>query len=231
MAQNVPATELPTSFGILLFPGFEALDAFGPLNCLNDFSHFSLPFSPTSNPLTLSVLSTTLEPVSTIWPSSPLPTLGQSVVTTHTLDRAPPLDVLIVPGGMGLIKSQEELEPLVTFVRDTYPTLKYIISVCNGASLLAKAGILDGKRATTNKKLYNDVTTPFPRVNWISKARWVEDGNVWTSSGVSAGIDVMLAWIGKVYGEGLAQDIADGIEHTRHVNADDDPFAKVHGLS
>lgn len=70
-----------------------------------------------------------------------------------------------------------------------------------------------------------------PNVKWIAQARWVKDGNVWTSSGVSAGIDVAFAWIEEVFGENVAEEIAVGIEYKRERDPRCDPFAEVHGLS
>ncbi|KAL8767614.1 MAG: hypothetical protein Q9209_005944 [Squamulea sp. 1 TL-2023] len=228
---NSTKSKLPTSFGILLFPTFEALDAFGPLNCLNDLSR--LPIH-NDNPITLSIIASTIEPVSTQNPSSPSPVFGQSVLPTHTLDNAPPLDVLLVPGGMGLFKSHDDLAPLVHFIKSRYPTLHSIISICNGASLLALSGVLNGKRATTNKKLFREITQhpslSQRNIQWVKQARWVEDGNIWTSSGVSAGVDVTLAWIGRVYGEDVARVIAEGLEYTRQVDSGRDEFAQVWGL-
>lgn len=69
-----------------------------------------------------------------------------------------------------------------------------------------------------------------PPVHWVSHARWVTDGNIWTSSGVSAGIDATLAWIEEVYGKEKAQNIANEIEYSRHENASRDPFAGLHGV-
>ncbi|KAL8784782.1 MAG: hypothetical protein Q9213_003762 [Squamulea squamosa] len=222
---NSPKSKLPTSFGILLFP------TFGPLNCLNDLSR--LPIHQ-DNPITLSIIASNLEPVSTQNPSSPSPVFGQSVLPTHTLDNAPPLDVLVVPGGMGLFASPEELAPLVKFIQSRYLTLHSVISICNGASLLALSGVLNGKRATTNKKFFREITEhdslSRQKIQWVQRARWVEDGNVWTSSGVSAGIDVTLAWIGRVYGEDVAKGIADGLEYTRQVDSGRDEFAGIWGL-
>lgn len=90
--------------------------------------------------------------------------------------------------------------------------------------------MLDGKRATTNKMAWFEITALGANVDWVPHARWVVDGNVWSSSGVSAGIDVTLAWIEKVYGEEVAKKLANRMEYTRHEDPSYDPFAKVHGL-
>jgi transcriptional regulator GlxA family with amidase domain len=66
-----------------------------------------------------------------------------------------------------------------------------------------------------------------PNVKWVSQARWVTDGNVWTSSGISAGMDMMYAFVSEIYGENIAQELADNSEYRRNTDPDDDPFAKV----
>ncbi|KAL4933893.1 DJ-1/PfpI family protein [Aspergillus undulatus] len=216
----------PLRIGLLLFPGFQSLDAFGPIDCLNVLSN--------DHPLTLSILSHTLDPVSTRPPQSPH-RLGQSVLPTHTFATAPELDVLLVPGGQGTrIPDAEAILAAVDFIRDVYPSLKYLITVCTGSSLAARAGILDGRKATTNKAVFREteswISSSGGKVEWIPKARWVVDGNVWTSSGVSAGIDVLLAWMKSVYGGHVARGVAEAIEYTRHEEAGDDPFARSYGL-
>ncbi|KAJ5082938.1 hypothetical protein N7532_011981 [Penicillium argentinense] len=205
----------------VLFPGFEALDAFGPLNCLNDLSR--------SEPITLAMLSSTLDPVSTKPPMFPA-SLGQTVLPTHTFVDAPELDVLLIPGGLGTRGSAPVVQDAIAFIQKTYPQLKYLITVCTGSGLAARAGVLNGKRATTNKKAWKETTALGPEVNWVARARWVTDGNIWTSSGVSAGIDVTLAWIEEVFGKEKATLIANSNEYTRHEDPDFDPFAELHGL-
>jgi transcriptional regulator GlxA family with amidase domain len=85
----------------------------------------------------------------------------------------------------------DNLEPppigldIIEFIKETYPKLRYIISVCSGATLLARAGVLDGKRATTNKSVWEWAVLQGPKVKWVPTARWVVDGNIWTTSGVA----------------------------------------------
>ena len=102
---------------------------------------------------------------------------------------------------------------------------RYITSVCTGSALLAAAGILDGIRATSNKISFDWAASQGPEVHWVREARWVEDGNIFTSSGVSAGIDMALAVVAAVLGGNAADDAALWAEYIRNREADLDPFA------
>ncbi|CZT12127.1 related to ThiJ/PfpI family protein [Rhynchosporium agropyri] len=219
---------VPRLFGIILFPGFTSLDIFGPLDALNRLS--------TQYTINLTLISTTLDPVATekfSW-RKPLmnSTFGESILPTHTFDTAPELDVLIIPGGIGTNAPSPLLDPHVAFIKDRYPSLQYLITTCTGSWLAARAGVLDGKRATSNEAAWADTTMyESPEARWMAEARWVVDGNIWTSSGVSAGIDVTIAWIGNVFSEKLAVSIANLMEYTRHLDSTDDPFARLYGLT
>ncbi|THC97209.1 hypothetical protein EYZ11_003318 [Aspergillus tanneri] len=208
--------------GIALFPGFQALDAFGPLDCLNVLSM--------THSLTLAVLSSTMEPVTCKTSMTNPHVIGQQIVPTHTFATAPPLDVLLVPGGIGTRGSSQVVLDVIAFIERVYPTLKYLITVCTGSGLAARAGVLDGRKATSNKMVFHEMQALGPKVEWIPRARWVKDGNIWTASGVTAGIDVILAWVEEVYGKETTQAIANEIEHTRHLDASHDPFADLYGL-
>ncbi|RDB18457.1 Isonitrile hydratase [Hypsizygus marmoreus] len=212
---------IPLNFGIIVFPGFQALDAFGPLDALNTLA-FTLP-------LNLSIIAATLDPVSTKPPSIPEIKFHQSIVPTHTFTTAPPLDVLIIPGGRGTV--DPSIQFAIDFVARVYPSLKYLITVCTGSGIAARAGVLDGRRATTNKLRWASIVELRPQVKWISHARWVVDGNVWTSAGVSAGLDVVFGFIAEVYGEQTAERLANHLEYKRHTDPSWDPFAELHGLT
>lgn len=169
---------------------------------------------------------------------------------TYTLDNAPPLDVLLVPGGNGAPRITTDRK-WDQFVAKVYPDLQYLYSVCTGASIVARSGIIDGKRATTNKAAFNWVMTQGPNVSWVKEARWVVDGNIWTSSGecvrsrndsqisepcrfrlgVEAGTDMAYAFVSAIYGERLAQSITNFIEYVPITNSSYDPFAALYNLS
>lgn len=107
--------------------------------------------------------------------------------------------------------------------------IRYVLTVCTGSEILARTSLLDGRRATSNKRVFNEVKAMHPRVEWVAKARWVVDGDVWTSSGVSAGMDLIFAWMAEVWGEEMAQETADRSEYVRNGDAVGDGFAERWG--
>ncbi|KIJ49084.1 hypothetical protein M422DRAFT_161495, partial [Sphaerobolus stellatus SS14] len=123
-------------------------------------------------------------------------------------------------------------QEVIEFVKIQAPKVKYTMSVCGGAMILALAGVLDGKRATTNKAFYHVIGTICrdKNVTWVPKARWVVDGNIWTSSGVTAGTDMALGFLEELVGAKVAEAIRSAVEIAQHNTAEDDPFAAVHGL-
>lgn len=209
---------------MLLFPGYQALDVFGPLDVINVLAR--------THNITLSLIATSLSPVSNKpnMPLNPHSSSEQSIIPTHTLDTAPKLDILLVPGGFGTRSPPHDIGPLVSFIAQRYPQLQAIISICTGAGLLARAGVLDGRKATTNKNAFNDMTVLGRKTHWIAKARWVRDGNVWTAAGVTAGIDATLDWVSDVYGEEEAQMVAAYLEYVRIKDPSEDPFAALRGI-
>ncbi|KAI2637734.1 class I glutamine amidotransferase-like protein [Hypomontagnella submonticulosa] len=206
----------PTRFAVALFPGFQALDVFGPLDILNLLSK--------RTPLSLHVLAATLDPVPTGTPITGH-TTSQSIVPTRTFaDGFDDIDVLLVPGGFGT-RIPENVAPVVEFIRAAYPKLRFLLTVCTGSAVAAQSGVLDGRRATSNKRAWAWATAQGPKVTWVRHARWVTDGNVWTSSGISAGIDMMYAFVAAQFGEAVAQDVANASEYVRNTDPDVDPFA------
>jgi transcriptional regulator GlxA family with amidase domain len=134
--------------------------------------------------------------------------------------------MLLVPGGIGT-RREVENEELLDFLRSHSAEADLVMSVCTGAGLLPRAGLLDGRRATTNKQVFEWPVSQGPRVNWIRQARWVEDGKFVTSSGISAGIDMALAVISHRYGEEIAEAIALAMEYEWHRDPLRDPFPEI----
>ena len=198
--------------GVLLFPDFELLDVFGPLEA---FGHAKDWFR----------IVTVAEAAGPVTSSQ-----GPRAVADHGLEDCPPLDILLVPGGMGT-RREVDNPTLVDWIARRARQAETTTSVCTGAALLARAGVLDGRRATSNKRAFAWVADQGPKVKWIRQARWVDDGNVVTSSGVSAGIDMALHLIGRIAGAATRDDIATRMEYTWQSDATHDPFAKVWGLA
>jgi transcriptional regulator GlxA family with amidase domain len=197
--------------GALLFPGFELLDTFGPLEMFGN-----LPGS--------------VDIVTVAERKGPVRSgQGPSAMADYGFDDCPPLDLLLIPGGMST-RTEVDNAATIDWLRQRVPAAEVVMTVCSGTALLARAGLLDGRRATTNKMFFHEVTQQGPRVQWVREARWVEDGKYATSSGVSAGIDMALAVIAKLAGSEVSDNLAVATEYDWHRDAAWDPFAKVHGL-
>jgi transcriptional regulator GlxA family with amidase domain len=154
---------------------------------------------------------------------------GPQAVAEFSFDDCPRLDIILVPGGIGT-RREVYRTTLISWLRASAEQAELVTSVCTGAALLASAGLLDGHRATTNKRACPGVQSQGPQVNWVRQARWVEDGKFATSSGVSAGIDMALAIIARLVSAEAAQKTATSMEYEWHRDAAWDPFAKIHGL-
>jgi transcriptional regulator GlxA family with amidase domain len=149
---------------------------------------------------------------------------GPQVLIDAVIPEINSPDILLIPGGYGtrpLVRDPGFLEALRLCSAKT----KIVASVCTGSALLAKAGLLDGRQATSNKLVFKWVASQGTNVLWQPKARWVVDGKFWTSSGIAAGIDMSLALIAHLFDEATAIEIANRAEYLWNQNADSDPFA------
>ena len=203
----------PLQLGAVLYPGFEMLDYFGPLEL------FSVVGSSLVN---ISTVAQERGPVAAAIGSEGA--VGPKVVADFGFEDAPAFDILLVPGGSGTLTELEN-PAMLEFLKAQSATAKWVSSVCTGSALLAKAGLLDGLRATSNKQVFAIATMQSDKVEWVEAARWVEDGKFFTSSGVSAGMDMSLAMIAKLFGSEAAEMAASYTEYTWHRDADSDPFA------
>ena len=270
-------TKLPTHYAALVYPHYQAIDLFGPLDLFNSLSMIYA----NETKMHLSILAKSMEPVSTAmmptgFGETIMPTMtfkdylsgknatgghndpsaedcddghgghavakrsmrfgarqmdhgnGKGTMSPSTSSDPGDIDVLIVPGGGG---SRRNLIEEIAFVKAIYPKLQYIISICTGASILAQAGVLDNKKATTNKRSWAWVlSTGGNSTTWVPTARWVHDGNVWTTSGIHAGIDGAFAFVSHVYSDPVADYMAKSLEFERQTNEHHDPFGKVWGV-
>jgi len=201
----VPAPTPRKTLGIVLYPGFEVLDVFGPIEMWSYVPDFKV--------------------ITVAQAAGPVRSAqGISAVADYSFETAPPLDILMVPGGVGT--RAELVNPvLLDYLRQQHARTQYTTSVCTGSALLAKAGLLKGLKATSNKGAFQLAVDQDPDVQWMPKARWVEDGKVLTSSGVSAGTDMALGLVAKIHGKAHAQALAKSLEYEWNGDADRDPFA------
>jgi transcriptional regulator GlxA family with amidase domain len=149
---------------------------------------------------------------------------GPATWAEWNFENAPAYDILVIPGGFGTrtaVGDRTFLDRLAGASRRARITT----TVCTGAALLARTGLLDGRPATSNKISWDWVVQQGPRVLWKRKARWVDDGDVLTSSGVSAGIDMALGLIARLHSREMALTAARNMEYVWHESPDGDPFA------
>jgi putative intracellular protease/amidase len=189
---------------ILLFDDFETLDAFGPIEILGKIDDYKIKYYSLKGGFIVS-------------------SQGTSIIT-EKVESVSKKGILVIPGGKGtriLVNDKQFLQAL----KDTAESSIYCLSVCTGSALIAKAGLLNNKKATSNKKAFDWVESINSDVNWIKKARWVVDGKYYTSSGVSAGIDMTLGFVKDRYGKQKAIDIAEHIEYIWNEDCSKDLFA------
>jgi transcriptional regulator GlxA family with amidase domain len=189
----------------VLFNGFETLDVFGPVEILGRLSN-------QFNPLFYSV-------------SGGIITSSQNVpVMTKPLSELKSAQyILFIPGGVG-VKDQVNNDTFIAMLRSLAENAAFILTVCTGSILLARTGMLDGRRATSNKRLFAWTKTA-PGVDWVRKARWVKDGTIYTSSGVSAGTDMALGFVADMLGYPAAHQVSREIEYEWNEDPGYDPFS------
>ncbi len=198
----------------LVFPGFELLDLYGPLEMFGMLKH----------------LGEEVELLIVGQGGGSVPSIqGPRAALDRTFADGSDYDFILVPGGFGT-RSEIDNEALIGWLTEAGGKAGCVMSVCTGASLLARAGLLDNKRATTNKLVFQEMVQTGPATQWVAEARWVEDGRIWTSSGVSAGMDMALAVMAHHYDLDKAEKAALFAEYDWHKDAGWDPFARVHGL-
>lgn len=190
---------------VLLFPDFETLDTFGPVEILGQVEEYRLRYFSIAGGIILSKQGTK--------------------IITEQLKDCNCSDILLVPGGYGsrsLVNDSAFIEKLTTIATLS----KYCLTVCTGSALLAKTNLLNGRKATSNKGAFEWVKSVNPNVKWENCARWVVDGKFYTSSGISAGIDMALGFVADRIGLEKSIEIAQSIEYVWNSNKNNDLFAK-----
>jgi putative intracellular protease/amidase len=200
-------TQRTRTLGAILYERFELLDYYGPLEM----------FGSVGPELRIVTVAEKTGPVASVQ--------GPKTVAEYEFANCPKLDLILLPGGFG---TAEQLgnAALQAFLRDRAKAAEVTMSVCSGSAILAKAGLLDGRRATSNKQWFDLARMQSASVDWVTEARWVEDGPFATSSGVSAGTDMALAVIARLYGKAKADEIAEATEYEWHTDSTRDPFVK-----
>lgn len=190
--------------GVLLFPDFEPLDVFGPVEA---FTVAEWPGSASYDPRPFRVLTIgqSLSPIAMRG--------GARVVPDHDLVSCPALDLLVVPGGPGT-RTEHRNRALLDFIVSRAGAVEILASVCTGAALVGAAGVLSGLEATTNRRAFDWVVSVTPGdVRWNRTRRWVDAGRVVTSAGVSAGTDMALHLVARLAGEEVAVAAAERMEY------------------
>jgi transcriptional regulator GlxA family with amidase domain len=200
---------------VVLFDGFTVLDVYGPVQAFGACRIVR----PDGTPHRFFQIFTVADRTGPIKSGE-----GPSTHADYTVADAPPFDILLVPGGFGTRTAIED-KAFLSRLAELSRRAPITTSVCTGSALLARAGIMNGRAATSNKIAWDWVVQQGPKVLWKRKARWVDDGDLVTSSGVSAGIDMALALIARLNGRDMALAAARNMEYVWHEHADDDPFA------
>ncbi len=181
---------------ILLFDGAEELDFAGPLEVFGVASRLK---PDTMHAFTVGAPDGEVQCVN-----------GLIVRPQHSFQSCPNFDILVVPGGQGSRREMKNADTLA-FVRKAATSCELVASVCTGALILASAGLLDGKRATTHWAALDELKH-FPRVI-VDHQRFIHEGKIVTSGGISAGIDMALHLVGLFFGAGVAAEVSHRMEY------------------
>ena len=178
--------------GVLIFPDFQLLDASGPI------STFEIAARYAGTTPAIRTMAVTPGPVRS--------TSGVEMLA-RGLKPSGAITTLIVAGGEG-VDTAATCERTLAFVRAMAKRGVRIASVCSGALILAEAGLLDGRRATTHWQRTRQFVAAYPKVKLEADRIYTRDGNIWTSAGITAGIDLSLAMVAEDYGDEIAQRTA-----------------------
>ena len=190
--------------GIVLFENIEVLDFCGPFEVfsvtrLNEDRRQEEP-----SPFEVLLIAEKKDPV--------LTTGGMQVIANHTFESCPKLDIFVVPGGWGTRKELKN-PAMLNWLRHRAAEVETLTSVCTGSMLLGFAGLLEGCHATTHWRSLDWMRESFPSVTVEYGKHVVEDGRIFTSAGISAGIDMALKVVARYCGETIARSTAKHMEY------------------
>ncbi|MBS1508288.1 MAG: DJ-1/PfpI family protein [Bacteroidetes bacterium] len=193
--------------GVLLFEDFETLDVFGPVEILGRLrEHFQIEFYSEFGGTVINFH-------------------GVSIQTQKLEGIINGVDIFLIPGGLGTRKEVNNA-CLIDKIRQIAGLSRYVLTVCTGSALLAKTGLLDNRTATSNKRAFDWVITNGENVKWIRTARWTIDDKFYTSSGVSAGMDMTLGFLSDLHGLEFAKKVAFQIEYNWQEDKSIDNFSE-----
>ncbi len=185
--------------GICLFPEVEALDFAGPYEVFTTASRVAKRMQPASESVfSVSAIASGMQAVRA--------RAGLQILPDHTFGSHPPVDVLIVPGGV--VTAEMHNPEVIEWIARTAAQAQMVASVCTGAFLLAQAGVITQGPVTTHWEDTADLQTQFPALQVVRDQRWVDAGRIVTSAGISAGIDMCLHLVERLHSRELAAGTA-----------------------
>jgi transcriptional regulator GlxA family with amidase domain len=193
------------NINVILFDNFTLLDALGPVEvfrCLENFFKINF-YSKNGGKIRTN------------------PELG---IETKSYKEIIDYDVLLIPGGFGTRNLVDDFD-FIKDLKELANKSDIVLTVCTGSALLAKTGLLSKHNATTNKMAFEWVAEQDSSINWMRKARWVVDGKFYTSSGITAGIDMALGFVSDTISENAAMQVSKVLEYIWNKNRDEDLFA------
>ncbi len=213
-------SDKPQRIGILVFDDFEPLDVWGFIEAFSIARFEGDQYADTDHlPFEVVLISNQEGQTGSLGGPRPVksfngPRVAPDLFRNQALDQH--FDVLMVPGGWGIrsiLASSERLHSVVTWLRAMDGRVDLVASVCTGAALLARAGLLDNQAATTNQAAFEMVAAQGPLVHWERNARWVDAGRHVTSAGVSAGTDMAFYLVQRLAGQAVAEAAAKAAEY------------------
>jgi len=193
--------------GILIFDDVEVLDFAGPFEVFSMAS--ALPDEGADPPFSVLLIAQEARLYRT---SVGSPSASFEVMPHYTIEAAPRLDILVVPGGQGT-RAEADNPALLDWLATAAASAEIAASVCTGAFLYAARGLLDGHRATTHVRQVERLRQSYPAVTVVDGVRWVDEGHIVSSAGVSAGLDVSLHLVARLLGPDVARRTARAMQY------------------
>lgn len=188
---------------VVLYDNFTALDVFGPVEVLGSVEGYKIHYYSLRGGIIRNEQAIRID--------------------TEPMEGIEPDGILLIPGGFGSRMAVSD-EEFISALMKTAVSSRYVLCVCTGSALLASTGLLDGKRATSNKLAFDWAKSFGPQVKWVREARWIAEDNIYTSAGVSSGIDMALGFVRDTLGDEKARTICKRMEYHWNEDSDHDVF-------